>query len=175
VEFSLENYKINGVKLNYYYVCKRKLWLFDKGINFETTNDRVLQGKILHENSYSREKNKEVLIDDMIKLDILDKDYIKEIKTSSKMEKSDKMQLLYYLFYLKELGITKKGRLNYVKEKKTYDIELTPEYEKEIKEALVEIKKILTNDKPPMVKKASYCKKCSYYEFCFVREGDSDE
>lgn len=175
MEFSLEDYKTNGVKLNYYYVCKRKLWLFDKGISFENTNDRVLQGKIVHENSYSREKNKEVLVDGMIKLDILDKDYIREVKISSRMEKSDKMQLLYYLFYLKELGISKKGRLNYVKEKRTEEIELTPEYENEIKQALMDIKDILSKGKPPTVKKLTYCKKCSYYEFCYVKEGESDE
>lgn len=48
MKFSLEEYKTNGVKLNYYYICKRKLWLFDKGISFENFNDRVLQGKILY-------------------------------------------------------------------------------------------------------------------------------
>jgi len=175
MEFSLEEYKTNGVKLNYYYICKRKLWLFDKGISFENSNDRVLQGKILHENSYSREKNKEILVDGMIKLDILDKDYIKEVKISSKMKNSDKMQLLYYLFYLKELGINKKGKLNYIKEKKTEEIELTNEHEKEIKNALIDIKEILSKDKPPIMQKLKYCKKCSYYEFCFIKEGDINE
>jgi len=48
MEFSLEEYKTNGVKLNYYYICKRKLWLFDKGISFENSNGRILHGKILH-------------------------------------------------------------------------------------------------------------------------------
>lgn len=175
MEFNLQDYKTQGIKLNYYYVCKRKLWLFDKGISMENTSDRVLQGKIVHENSYSREKNKEVLIDDIIRLDIFNKDYVKEVKISSKMKKSDKMQLLYYLFYLKNLGINKKGTINYVKEKRIEEVELNSENEQEIKGALVNIKNILKIDKPPKVKKLPYCSKCSYYEFCFVKEVDKLE
>lgn len=75
MEFNLETYKTQGIKFNYYYICKRKLWLFDKGIAFENTSDRVLQGKVVHENSYPREKHKEVLIDDTINLDIFNKEH----------------------------------------------------------------------------------------------------
>lgn len=170
MEFELDKFKTQGIKVNYYYICKRKLWLFDKGISMENTSDRVLQGKVVHENSYARDKNKEFLIDDIIKVDILEKDYVKEVKLSSKMEKSDKMQLLYYLFYLKQLGINKKGTINYVKEKKIEEIELTGEDEEEIKNALIDISKILALSKPPKLIKLPYCAKCAYYEFCFVKE-----
>lgn len=170
MEFDLEIFKTQGVKLNYYYVCKRKLWLFDKGISMEHNSDRVLQGKVVHENSYTRANTKEVLIDNMIKIDILDKDYVKEVKISSKMEESDRKQLLYYLYYLKALGINKKGTINYVKEKKVEEIELTPQDEMEIEAALIDIKSILKKDKPPGAIKSPYCKKCAYYEFCYVKE-----
>lgn len=173
MEFDLEVFKTQGVKLNYYYVCKRKLWLFDKGISMEHNSDRVLQGKIVHENSYTRANIKEVLIDNIIKIDILDKEYVKEVKISSKMEESDRKQLLYYLYYLKTLGINKKGTINYVKEKKVEEIELTPQDEMEIEAALVDIKSILKKDKPPGVIKAPYCKKCAYYEFCYVKEEEA--
>ncbi|MGO0807463.1 Dna2/Cas4 domain-containing protein [Clostridioides difficile] len=33
--------------MNYYYVCKRKLWLFSKGITMEQNSSRVLSGKIV--------------------------------------------------------------------------------------------------------------------------------
>lgn len=86
------------------------------------------------------------------------------------MEKSDKMQLLYYLFYLKQLGIEKKGTINYVKEKRVDEVVLTKDDEEEIKQTLVKIKNILAQDKPPALAKLPYCKKCSYYEFCYVKE-----
>ncbi|NLM33858.1 MAG: Dna2/Cas4 domain-containing protein, partial [Clostridiales bacterium] len=82
MEFEFDKLKTQGVKINYYYVCKRKLWLFSKGITMEDNSDRVMSGKLVHENSYSKEKNKEVSIDDMLKIDIMDKGYIREVKIS---------------------------------------------------------------------------------------------
>ena len=127
MSIDVQNLNIQGIKINYYFICKRKLWLFSKGITMEQENDRVMSGKIIHENSYKREKNREILVDNLIRLDIVNKDYVREIKISSKMENADKMQLYYYLYYLKRLGINKKGILNYVKERKIEEIELTEE------------------------------------------------
>lgn len=171
MEFELEKFKTQGVKVNYYYVCKRKLWLFSKGIAMEDTSDRVLSGKLVHEDSYQM-KDKEVLIDDIIKLDILDKDYVREVKISSKLTEPDRMQLYYYLFYLRQIGINKKGSINYVKEKKIEEVELTPEIEDIIIHTLIDIKKITCASNPPKLIKLPYCTKCAYYEFCFVKEDD---
>lgn len=170
MEFNLNDFKVQGVKVNYYYICKRKLWLYSKGITMEQNSDRVMIGKLVHENSYKRLKKKEVLIDDMLKIDILDNDYVREVKISSKMTKADKMQLMYYLYYLDSLGIKKKGLINYVKEKRQEEIELTDEYKKEIEKALIDIKEISQKRKPPELVKLPYCTKCAYYEFCFVKE-----
>lgn len=172
MSFNFEDYKIQGVKVNYYFICKRKLWLYSKGITMEHLSDRVLSGKVLHETAYSRQKSREILIDDILKVDIIDGDFIREIKLTSRMANSDKMQLLYYLYYLRKKGIEKKGILNYVKEKKQEFIELTEEGEAEIEKALVEIKRICNMEKPPLLEKKTICKKCSYYEFCYAKEVD---
>lgn len=168
----LESLKVQGVKVNYYYICKRKLWLFDKGITMEQNSDRVLSGKLIHEDSYCREKSKEVLIDDLLKLDILDENYIHEVKISSKMKEADYMQLYYYLYYLKSIGIEKKGMLNYVKERKQEEIVLTKEKEQEVEEILIAIHQITQLERPPVFEKCKSCTKCAYYEFCFSREGE---
>ena len=136
----------------------------------EQNNDRVLSGKIIHENSYTRMKNKEVLIDDIIKLDIIQGDNVREVKISSKMKEADEMQLYYYLYYLKSIGIEKKGLINYVKEKKQDKLELTEEKSKEIEKVLVDINNITNSLKPPRLEKLKYCTKCAYYEFCFAQE-----
>jgi len=170
MSIDLEQLNIQGVKINYYFVCKRKLWLFSKGITMEQNSDRVITGKLVHENSYKRKKHKELLIDNLLKLDIVDDTYVREVKISSKMEKADKMQLYYYIYYLRKLGINKKGMLNYVKEKRQEEIELTPEIEKEVEKVILDIVKINKNKKPPTIEKLPYCTKCAYYEFCFVKE-----
>lgn len=170
MEFQLDKFKTQGTKVNYYFICKRKLWLFSKGISMEDNSDRVLSGKLIHEDAYPRMKKRERLIDDLLRVDILDGEYVREIKISSKMSLSDKMQLIYYLFYLKQLGINKKGLLNYVKEKKQEEIELTEEMEEKIKEVLIDIKNIVQSEVPPKLKRLPYCTQCAYYEFCFARE-----
>lgn len=173
MEFNFEDFKVQGTKFNYYYVCKRKLWLFSRGITMEEANDRVQQGKITHEYSYkNKEEKKEKLIDGLIKIDILEKESVREVKLTSKMEASDRMQLLYYLYYLKQLGIIKKGTLNYVNERKVVDVVLTDKDEKGIEEVLKDINRILNLKHPPKVEKLPYCAKCSYYEYCYVRETD---
>lgn len=113
------NLRIRGTEIYYLIVCARKLWLFQKGIQMEHTSDRVKEGTVLHETSYKRQQNKEVAIDNLIQIDILDGETVREVKSSSKMYNADKMQILYYLYYLKhEYDIEKSGTLHYPKEKK---------------------------------------------------------
>jgi len=133
----------------------------------EDKSEKVLLGALLHEISYKKDKPKEVLIDNLISIDILDSFNIREVKYSDKMEKADRMQILYYLYYLKKLGINKKGIINYPKQRKRKFIELKPEDEKEIEKILIEIDKILKQEKPPPVINEPYCKKCAYFEFCY--------
>ena len=161
--------KTSGLNVQYYFVCKRKLWLHHHQINFEQENVRVLQGKVLHENSYRRIKNKEVLIDQLIQIDLID-GYVGEVKSSRKMQNADTMQLLYYLYYLKNMGVIKKGKIHYPKEKIVEEIELTEEDEKKLDRILKEIQEIIHREKIPVLEKKPYCTKCAYYDFCWVGE-----
>ena len=74
-----QNQTLGGVELGYYSLCKRKVWLYKKGIGMEEESDRVLQGKLLHESSYPRLKEKEVLIDGAFKMDAIDGRYVREV------------------------------------------------------------------------------------------------
>lgn len=172
MNIDFENLKVSGIRLYYYFICKRKLWLFDKNICMETGNDRVLQGSVVHEESYKKEKSKELLIDNLIKVDIMDRNYVKEVKISSKMKNADRMQLLYYLYYLKRLGINRRGTLNYVKEKIVEEVELNEEDERLIEKSLQDINVFLKEKYPPKPHKLPYCKNCSYYEYCYVEEDE---
>ncbi len=78
------------------------------------------------------------------------------------------MQLLFYLYKLKKAGILAKGELLIPKEKKKFEVELTPLAEKELLQAIDDIKKIIELPDPPKPLPTKFCKKCSYYEFCFA-------
>lgn len=165
------NYQyISGTFVNYYFNCKRQLWLFSKHIKMETTSDIVAIGKLIHENSYKREK-KEIIIDN-IKIDFIKKSrdgkiVIHEVKKANSSPESHKYQLLYYLYLLKKKGINAVGELNYPKQKRKQNFELDLKEEEKIENVLNDINKIIQLEKPPEALLIKNCKACSYNEFCW--------
>lgn len=160
---------ITGVMLYYYFVCKRKLWYFNKGINMETNSELVGMGKLIDENSYTREK-KNVLIDETINIDFL-KDWkiIHEVKKSKKIDIASKWQLKYYIWVLRNKGVDiEKGILDYPTLKKREEIFLTKGEESELLEVLDDIQNIISMKLPPEIINKKICKKCAYYGLCFV-------
>ena len=156
-----------GTEINYYFVCRRKLWFFSHNLTLEADSDLVLLGKLLHEERYPR-KFKEVSIE-RVKIDFLErgKGEIHEVKRSRRLEKAHLFQLLYYLYYLKNLGVDVKGVLHYPLLKRTVPVDLTEENVKELQSDLQEMGKIAALPQPPTVEKKGFCKKCSYYELCW--------
>lgn len=126
-------------------------------------------GRLIDSESYDRERKKielEDMVIDLVKI----KDnnvVIGEIKKTSRAEKSDRLQLAYYLYRLKELGIIASGVLMFPKEKKRTNIELTEELESELLQVFKDIDRIVSNDSPPPIQKIKYCTSCAYREFCW--------
>ena len=64
---------ITATHINYYLVCKRKLWLFSNQIQMEHSSDLVAEGKLIGENTYNQRPEKYVEIEiDNIKIDFYD-------------------------------------------------------------------------------------------------------
>ena len=155
-----------GTQVNYYFVCKRKLWLFSHNFEMERSSDLVLLGRILHESSYPR-KSKEIELGP-IKIDFLVKGCeVHDIKRSKRIEEAHLYQMLYYLYWLKRRGIIARGMIDYPLLRRKQAVELTEEKEKEIERVLDGIKQTLSGSTPPAIEKKSYCRKCSYYELCW--------
>ena len=158
-----------GTQVNYYFVCHRKLWLFSHGLDMEHTSDTVYMGKLIGEDTFVREK-KELLIDGFMKVDFIGSDgLIHEIKKSDKVEQAHEYQLLYYLYHLKNKGVNNiRGEINYPKLRKKISVDLTPEKETKIWSILQGIHEIIHREQIPERLKISFCRKCSYYELCWV-------
>lgn len=161
--------QISGTMFYYYFVCKRKLWFFSNGIQLEEDNEDVILGKLIDENSYSKEL-KHILIDNTVNIDFI-KDWkiLHEVKKQKSIEEAGIWQLKYYLYFLKIRGINiEKGILDYPKLKKREEVFLSENDEKKIKEILSEIEKITLMEKPPELEKLKICKKCAYFEYCYI-------
>lgn len=167
--------KVNGTLMNYYFHCKRHCYPPDSsGFHADNTaaySENVQIGKAIHEEKAAGSSNSEIAIEN-IKLDKLTAEYLTEIKKSDADEEAAKWQLYYYLYVLKTKGIVRKGRLQFVeknkKDSKTLILELTPEIEKQLNTYVDKIEDLLEQDTIPPVLNESKCKKCAYYEYCYI-------
>ncbi len=159
---------ITGTEINYLFVCTRKLWLFHHHIEMEHNSEYVELGALLHEESFTREK-KDILIDNMIRIDFIDKDGIlHDVKSSQLMEKAHSMQILYYLYILKQKGLTNRiGIINYPKQKRKTEVVLNDENEQEVIDAIEKVNQIISLPIPPDAEFIKLCKPCSYSELCW--------
>ena len=167
-DYPLLNLFIRGTEVNYLFICPTKLWFFTHGITMEQESEWVDLGKFLHEQRYENEE-KEVLVGS-IKIDFIrrgDVVEVHEVELGKSMEKAHEMQALYYLYYLKKLGIKAKAILHYPKLNETKEITLEG-HEEEIKEAIREVEKTKPLPTPPKPVKTKKCKKCAYYELCWI-------
>lgn len=167
---------ITGTHFNYYFLCKRKLWLFAKGISMEHTSDLVFEGKLVQETTYPQrpERFEEVEIDG-VKIDFYDakNKIIHEIKKSDKVEEAHEWQVKYYIFILEKNGIDNvSGILEYPLLRRTNKVFLSSIDKEKISEIITEIQKIIESEKCPDTINSKICKSCSYYEFCYVEEPD---
>lgn len=162
---------INGTIINYYFHCKRQCYLHGNRLNMEDNSEQVKIGKAIHEERAENKNNTEIAIDN-IRLDKLTKEYLTEVKKSDADAEAAKWQLLYYLKVLKTKGVIRKGKLEFAeknkKDKKIIIIEFTDEVEKELDKYIDEIEQLLNQDRIPECINKSTCKKCAYYEYCYI-------
>ncbi|EAE6827526.1 CRISPR-associated protein Cas4 [Listeria monocytogenes] len=161
--------RISGTHVYYYFVCKRKLWYFSKEIRMEHLDENVQLGKLLDESSYNREKG-QVMIDETVNIDFI-KDWkvLHEVKKSKAIEEAGIWQLKYYMYFLKQKGIIiEKGVVDYPKLRQRETIFLTTEDERKIEKILVDIEITTSSLKPPTIIDKPLCKKCAYYEYCYI-------
>lgn len=160
---------ITGLMVYYYEVCKRKLWYFVNEIQLEENNSNVILGKLLEENTYTRDEKK-INIDGVINIDFIhSKKILHEIKKSNSIEPASLLQVQYYLYYLEKKGlIGLKGILDYPLLKQTVEVNLTDEDRENLDNIIIGIKEILRKGSPPALEKNGICKKCAYFDLCFV-------
>jgi len=163
--------QITGTLINYYFHCKTQMWLHANRINLEDNSEDVRIGKVLHEINEEKNKNTEISIDN-IKIDKITKEYLVEVKKSDSDIEAVKWQVLLYLYKLKQKGVERKGKIEFIEKnrqkKKIHYVELDKVNERELLEVLQKIGDLIDLPNPPPAKLEKHCKKCAYYEYCFI-------
>lgn len=163
--------KVNGTLINYFFHCKRQCWLHANRLNFEDNSETVKIGKAIHEEREEKGKNTELSIEN-IKIDKLTSEYLIEVKKSDADIEASKWQLLLYLKILKEKGIERKGKLEFVEKNKSKNkivyVELNDEVVMQLERIVKEIENMVDADAIPGIINKPTCKKCAYYEYCYI-------
>lgn len=162
--------KYGGSHILYFMYCKRQLYFYLKQFNLEANSSVVQIADIEHQGSFKDQKVKEIAIGP-VKIDLINKNTISEIKMSKKPSDHHRYQLMYYIYFLNtefDLNI-KKGVLKYPKIKETIEVKYTEKEKLEIESIVSEIEKIESMDKNPFeVLNDKKCKNCSYQDFCYI-------
>ena len=161
-----EPFRVTGVMMQYYHVCKRELWFASRNLEIDRENPTVVRGTRVDDTAYEEER--ENLHLGMISLDLLQDGRVIEVKPSSTLTEPARMQLSYYLWYLdRVLDVEKDGVLAHPRERKREPVELTPERRENVEDAIRGIHEIVTRDSPPTAEEKPFCDSCAYHDFCW--------
>ncbi len=164
-----DNIYVSGTLVWYYYICPREVWLIGHQITPDQDDANLYLGRFIQEYSYPRER-KELAVGHS-KMDVFRTAggdlIIGEVKKTSRYRQSARMQLAFYLYELRQRGVTAKGELRFPRERQREEVLLDEETEKALDLAKREILRILYLSQPPQPVKIKFCKKCAYAEFCW--------
>ncbi|MCM4168919.1 hypothetical protein KCTC52924_02620 [Arenibacter antarcticus] len=174
--------KVNATLINLYTVCPRECWLHANGINMEHTSEIVYDGKLLHETSYpqradkyseielSAELNGTVLTGKIDFYDAKEK-VIHETKRGKSVEEAHNWQVKFYIWLLELNGVEgASGKIEYPRLRKTSEVLLSETDRDFLAESVLKIKRLIGQKECPPTINAKICKKCSYYELCYIDE-----
>ncbi len=158
---------INGTLIWYATICDRQVWYIAHAIEADQFDENLRLGKEIHQLFYKDQK-RELLIDNQIKIDLLKNKVVAEIKKSSHTIESARLQLGFYLYYLKQKGVEVDGEILIPKERKRLKVILNETLEKKLQALIAKIYTIAALDRPPKAQKIAFCRRCAYKEYCWA-------
>lgn len=160
---------ITGIMIYYYFVCKRRLWYFINQINMEQNSELVQIGKIIDETTYTKEK-KQILIDNTINIDFIKNGAVlHEVKKTKSIEEAGIWQIKYYMYYLENKGVENvKAKIDFPLLRESKEIILEDDDRKVLDNIITNIEEIARMEKPLDIINSKICKKCSYFDLCYV-------
>jgi len=141
------------------------------GMRMEDNSVDVQHGKALGERAYDRRAQRwRELSVGPVKIDHYDPKsrVVREVKKSPKLEYLHITQVHYYLYQLEKHGLAgATGIIEYPKQRKTTNVELTDPARKQLEGYLSDVTKIVTQKVAPPAVKKGYCSNCAFYDFCY--------
>jgi len=158
---------ITGTLINYYTTCKREAWLYAHHIHADQNDENILMGKSMAE-------IKETKLHDFpfshLKIDKLSKErghyMITEYKKSLKNPEAAKMQLLFYMYVLKNGLKLKQVRGKVISKRKVIAVEGNEINFQQMQQILEQITELVNTATAPPFQYKKICEGCAYNNYC---------
>jgi len=159
---------LTGTHIHYYATCKREAWLYSRKILPNQDDSNIAMGKALAD---IKEEQLQQFPFSNLKFDRIGKQrghyLVTEYKKSMRNPQGAKMQLLFYMWQLKNALKLKEINGKVISGKKVIFIEGN-EANMQMMDALVEeISEFLSTPKPPLFEKVKFCDACGYRDYCY--------
>ncbi|AEG14080.1 CRISPR-associated protein Cas4 [Desulfofundulus kuznetsovii DSM 6115] len=151
-------------------ICPRQVWLMSRQICPDEDNVFLELGRLIGSHAYGRER-KEIHLGHLC-LDLVRRGgrefVVGEVKKSSRAREAARMQLAFYLYELREMGIEAEGELLFPEERRRERVVLDAGLVQQVEELKRRIIAVIYRDKPPPPQKIPFCSKCAYAELCWA-------
>ncbi|MGQ9512233.1 CRISPR-associated protein Cas4 [Thermodesulfitimonas sp.] len=161
---------IIGSLVHAYVVCPRKAWLMSRQICPDEDHIYLQLGRLIQSQSYSRER-KEIHLGHLA-LDLVRRGgqnlVVAEVKKSSRAVAAARMQLAFYLYELRQMGLAAQGELLFPEERRREPLVLTDALAAEVAALKQKIQALLCQPVPPPPTRIPFCTRCAYSDFCWA-------
>ncbi|MGQ9712945.1 MAG: CRISPR-associated protein Cas4 [Desulfotomaculales bacterium] len=162
--------RVVGSFIQAYLICPRQVWLMSRQICPDEDNVYLELGRLIGAQAYGRER-KEVRLEHL-SIDLVrrgGRDFIVgEVKKSSRAREAARMQLAFYLYELREMGIEAEGELLFPEERRRERLILDENLAREVENLKARVLALIYRDQAPPPEKSRFCGKCAYAEFCWA-------
>lgn len=162
--------RVVGSLIQSYMVCPRQAWLMSRQICPDEDHIYLQLGRLIQRQSYSRER-KEIHLGHLA-LDLIRRGgqnlVVAEVKKSSRASAAARMQLAFYLYELREMGIEAEGELLFPEERRRERLILDENLAQQVEDLKACVLALICRNQAPPPEKTRFCGKCAYAEFCWA-------
>jgi len=162
--------RVLGSFVQAYLICPRQVWLMSRQIAPDEDNVHLALGRLIGAQAYGRER-KEVRFEHLT-IDLVQRGgrhlVVGEVKKSSRAREAARMQLAFYLYELREMGIEAEGELLFPEERRRERLVLDPELARQVENLKARVRVLILAPSAPLPTRIRFCARCAYAEFCWA-------
>jgi CRISPR-associated exonuclease Cas4 len=162
--------QVVGSLVQAFCICPRQVWLLSHQICPDEDNVYLELGRLTARQSYSRER-REVHLGHLA-IDLVRRGnrqlVVGEVKRSSRAHDAARLQLAFYLYELREMGIEAEGELLFPEEHRRERVVLDEALAGKVETVKRQIGALMAAELPPPPSRIRFCGKCAYAELCWA-------